>query len=102
VHVEDAAEALAGLLERPAPGELLNLASGESPSIAELLVRLVAVTGLTVETREDPERLRPVDVPRLCGDGSRLAAHGFRPRRTLDEALADLWREARERLAVAR
>lgn len=102
VHVEDAAEALAGLLEQPAPGELLNLASGQSPSIAELLARLVGITGLAVETREDPERLRPVDVPRLCGDGSRLAAHGFRPRRTVDEALADLWREARERLAVAR
>lgn len=101
VHVEDGVEALATLIEEPAPGEIFNLASGECPSISELLDRLIALSGLTVERVEDPARLRPVDVPRLCGDGSRLAARGWRPRRSLDEALGELWSEARHHAAEA-
>ena len=95
VPVGEAVEALAALVETPARGEVVNLASGESPSIAEMLARLVAVTGLTVELEEDPERLRPVDIPRLCGDASRLAARGWRASGDLDSALAGLWDEAR-------
>ena len=100
VHVEDGVEALAMLTENPAPGEIFNLASGACPSISELLDRLIAICGLAVERVEDPARLRPVDVPCLCGDGSRLAARGWRPRRTVEEALRDLWREARANAAV--
>lgn len=101
VHVEDGAEALVRLVEDPAPGELLNLASGESPSISELLDRLIALTGLEVERVEDPERLRPVDVPRLCGDASRLRERGWVPRHTVDDALLELWDEARRRAAAS-
>jgi GDP-4-dehydro-6-deoxy-D-mannose reductase len=101
VHVEDGVAALVALVESPAPGETFNLASGSAPSIAELLDRLVAISGLAVELVEDPARLRPVDVPRLCGDGSRLAARGVTLARSIDDALGELWREARERASGA-
>jgi len=102
VPVDEAVAGLAGLVEAPMPGEIVNLARGESPSIAEMLARLVEITGLTVALEEDPDRLRPVDVPRLCGDPSRLAARGWRSSGNLDSALAALWNEAREAAACGR
>ncbi len=95
VHIEDAVTALARLAEEPHPGEIFNLASGVDHSIAELLERLIALSGLAVCCREDPEKLRPVDVPRLCGDAARLRALGWEPQRGVDAALADLFAEAR-------
>lgn len=99
LHVDDAVEALTLLVETPAPGQVLNLASGEDQTISELLDRLVAISGLAVRRIEDPARLRPIDIPRLRGDASRLRARGWIPRLTVDEALADLWREARVKAA---
>ncbi len=97
VHVEDAVGALAMLAGEPRPGEIFNLASGEDHSISELLDRLIALSGLAVRCEEDPEKLRPVDVPRLCGDAARLRALGWAPVRGVDVALADLFAEARTR-----
>ena len=102
VHVDDAVSALVRLAEAPQPGEIYNLASGEDHSIAELLTRLVALSGLEVRREEDPEKLRPVDVPRLCGDATRLRALGWAPERGVEAALRDLFAEARvHRRAVA-
>ena len=101
VHVEDAVEGIARLAARGEAGGTYNLASGRAVSIAEALDRLCAVAGVVARREEDPERLRPVDVPLLAGDASRLTALGWRPRRGLDEALAGLWREARARGAAA-
>ena len=95
VHIDDAVMALAQLAEEPQPGEIFNLASGADSSIAELLERLIALSGLAVRCREDPEKLRPVDVPRLCGDASRLRALGWAPERGVETALRDLFAEAR-------
>jgi hypothetical protein len=35
--------------------------------------------------------MRPVDLPLLLGDNGRLRKLGWEPRRTLDQALSDLW-----------
>lgn len=94
VHVEDGVEALALLVERGVAGEVYNVASGRALSIAEALDRLVRLTGLEVALEEDPERLRPVDVPLLCGDAGRLRALGWSGRHGFDAALEELWREA--------
>ena len=91
VHVEDGAEAFALLAERGEPGTIYNVASGRSPSIAEALERLMAIAGVQPRVEEDPARIRPIDLPLLCGDASRLRALGWAPQRTLDDALADLW-----------
>lgn len=97
VHIEDAVSALVRLAESPQAGAVFNLASGTDHSIAELLERLVALSGLTVTCVEDPEKLRPVDVPRLCGEASRLRALGWSPELGVERALEDLFAEARAR-----
>jgi GDP-4-dehydro-6-deoxy-D-mannose reductase len=94
VHIEDAAEALALIVARSAAGDVVNLASGRAWTIAEALDRLIAESGLAVRVEVDPERVRPVDQPLLCGDGTRLRALGWVPGRGVEAALADLWAEA--------
>jgi GDP-4-dehydro-6-deoxy-D-mannose reductase len=95
VHVDDGAAAYRLLAEKGRPGEVYNIASGEAPSIAEALERLMAISKVQARIEQDPERMRPVDLPLLLGDNSRLKALGWEPRRTLDDALADLWNTLR-------
>jgi GDP-4-dehydro-6-deoxy-D-mannose reductase len=91
LHVDDGVDGYRCLLETAPVGEVYNLASGESVEVGEALRRLIAITGLEVEVEVEAERLRPVDVPLLCGDASRLRELGWRPRRGLEQALRDLW-----------
>lgn len=91
VHVDDGAEAFRLLAEKGEPGGIYNIASGRAFSIQEALERLMALSGVEARIEPDPERMRPVDLPLLLGNASRLRALGWEPRRTLDDALAELW-----------
>ena len=97
VHVEDGVDGYLCLLEadlgETAP--VFNIASGAPVAIAEALKRLIQISGVEVEIEQDPSRLRPSDVPEICGDASRLRALGWSPSRGVDGALEDLWKEAR-------
>ena len=97
VHVDDGVDAYALLVERGEPGAAYNIARGEAIELAAALERLIGISGVAAEVREDPERLRPADVPVLCGDASRLRALGWRPRRSLDQALEAIWKDALRR-----
>lgn len=96
VDVRDAVAAFRLLLAKGEAGTIYNLASGEAPSIAQMLDRLRAVAGVGAEVRVDAERVRPVDVPLLSGDARRLGALGWAPggAGSVERALAALWREA--------
>jgi len=91
VHIADYARGYRILLERGEPGEVYNLATGKAHSIAEVLDRLRSISGVTAEIEREESRVRPIDVPVLCGDSARLRALGWEPERSLDEALRDLW-----------
>jgi GDP-4-dehydro-6-deoxy-D-mannose reductase len=91
VHVDDGADAFRLLIESGQPGRAYNIAGRQALSIAEVLDRLCAVAGVKPKVEKDPERMRPVDVPLLLGDNGRLRELGWVPRRTLDQALSDLW-----------
>jgi GDP-4-dehydro-6-deoxy-D-mannose reductase len=92
IHVDDGTEAFRLLAEKGSPGGVYNIASGHAASIGEALERLMAVSGVQARIEEDPARMRPVDLPLLLGDAGRLRALGWEPRRTLDDALTDLWK----------
>lgn len=91
VHVDDGAEAFRLLAEKGERGGTYNIASGRAFSISEALERLMAVSGVDARIEIDSERMRPLDLPLLVGDARLLHALGWQPRRTLDDALADLW-----------
>ncbi len=94
LHVDDGVESYRLLAESGRPGEIYNVASGQAWSLAEALERLMAISGVRARIEVDPARMRAVDLPLLLGDAGRMRALGWRPRRSLDDALADLWAEA--------
>lgn len=98
IHVDDGAAAFRLLAEKGRPGGVYNIASGRAASIGEALERLMAVSGVTARIETDPERIRPVDLPLLLGDAKPLRDLGWDPRRTLDDALADLWAAVSDRI----
>ncbi len=94
LHVDDAVEAYRILVERGEPRTVYNLGSGEAVSIEEALQRLIALSGIEVRVEIDESKFRPVDVPLLQADTRRLRGLGWRPERSLDNALRDLWQAA--------
>lgn len=93
LHVVDAVEGYVTIVERGEPGEVYNLASGTAHSIRHALDRLRAISGVDAEVETDPQRVRPVDVPLLQGDVTKLRALGWSPSHDLDAALRDIWEE---------
>ena len=78
-------------------GETYNVCSGEDVLIGDLARRLIELSGVDLELRPQSVELRPVDVPVLRGDASRLrSATGWAPEIPLDQTLRDVlahWRE---------
>ncbi len=80
------------------PGEVYNIGSGEAHSIQELLDILLHMTDAPIEVRVDPARLRPVDVPLIVCDASKLKAiTGWEPTFTFEQTLADVLEDWRRR-----
>jgi GDP-4-dehydro-6-deoxy-D-mannose reductase len=85
-------------LEKCEPGEVYNICRGRAWSIREVLDLLLGMTKARIEVRQDPERLRPSDVPVLLGDNSRFVqATGWQPTIPFEQTLRDMldhWRAA--------
>jgi GDP-4-dehydro-6-deoxy-D-mannose reductase len=96
--VRDVVVAYRLLIERGVAGTVYNVASGRDVAIAEVAEQLLALAGAELELVTDPDLVRPVDVPVLRGDASKLtAATGWRPSIPLATTLADVltsWEEA--------
>ncbi|MFZ0665208.1 MAG: GDP-mannose 4,6-dehydratase [Acidimicrobiales bacterium] len=81
-----------------APGAVYNICSGRAVAIQEIADRLLAIAGSDLELRTDPDLVRPVDVPVLLGDPSRIEKEtGWKPEIDLDQTLADVLEEAERR-----
>ena len=94
--VEDVVAAYLAIAEQGQPGEAYNIGSGQARSIRSLLDLLLSFARVPLQLREDPARLRPVDVPLLEADTSRLRADtDWRPAVPFELALQqtlDYWR----------
>jgi GDP-4-dehydro-6-deoxy-D-mannose reductase len=81
------------LAERGHAGAIYNVCSGVSVSIADIAARLVALEaercgGPPIELALDPALQRPVDLPELRGDATRLHSDtGWEPTFRLDDTL---------------
>jgi GDP-4-dehydro-6-deoxy-D-mannose reductase len=94
--VEDVVAAYLAVAEQGQPGEAYNIGSGQARSIKEILDLLLTFARTSIQLREDPTRLRPVDVPLLEADSSRLRADtNWKPAVPFEFALQrtlDYWR----------
>jgi GDP-4-dehydro-6-deoxy-D-mannose reductase len=86
-------------LERVAPGEVLNAASGRAVSIQDVIVGFLGLAKCPIEVRTVPERVRPLDIPLLLGDSSRLRQlTGWRPTVPFQQSLQDVLDDWRARV----
>ena len=100
--VRDVVRAYWLLLEKARPGEIFNVCSGAGVAIGEILQELIDVSGVKVEIRRDPERMRPADIPAIVGNPKKLTrATGWTPAIPLRRTLAELLEYWRQQAALA-
>ena len=100
--VRDIVRAYHMIVEMGQPGEAYNIASGVARSIRHLLDTLLGLTETKIEVRVDPARLRPVDVPEIRGDSSKLRRHtGWQPELTFEQTLQGVLADWRQRLNIS-
>ncbi len=98
--VRDVVRAYRLLVEGGTPGEVYNVCSGQAIAIEELASRLLALAGVDLVLETDPSLVRPVDVPVLLGDPTRIReAVGWEPVIPLDDTLRDVLADWRDRVA---
>ncbi len=79
------------------PGEVYNMGSGIACSAGQMLDMLLHLSGTKIKIEQDASRLRPVEVPVMVADSSRLRARtGWDTTIPLEQSLRDVldyWRE---------
>jgi GDP-4-dehydro-6-deoxy-D-mannose reductase len=84
------------------PGEAYNLCSGRGVPIQSIVDTLLSLSRATIAVEQDPERMRPSDVPVQVGDPSRAERMlGWRADIPIERTLRDLlegWRDAVRRV----
>jgi GDP-4-dehydro-6-deoxy-D-mannose reductase len=104
LDVRDVVAAYAAAVARPGAvaGQALNLATGRPVRVERLLGILLDLSGLEVEVRTDPARIRPDEVPTISGDARRAESLlDWRPSIPLDRTLADVLEHWKNRAAPA-
>ena len=91
LHVTDVVAAYLLLLERGTPGEVYNVCSGSGITVRELAGRVLGRAGVSAEITSEPSLVRPIDVPILVGDNTKLrSATGWSVTRPIDDIIDDL------------
>ena len=99
--VRDVVRAYRLLVVGGTPGGVYNVCSGRAIAIEELAQHLLALAGADLVLETDPALVRPVDVPVVLGDPSRIRAEvGWEPQIPLDATLGEVLADWRERAAA--
>lgn len=91
LHVSDVVTAYITLCEGADSGEAFNVCSGEGRTVGQIAEAVLKIGGVRAEPKSDPSLARPVDLPMLVGDNSKLRATGWEPAFTFDDMVTDLW-----------
>ncbi|TJV53577.1 MAG: NAD-dependent epimerase/dehydratase family protein [Mesorhizobium sp.] len=78
------------------PDCVYNIASGRPRRIRDILDMLISQSGIEIEVRADPKRLRPNEIPVACGDASKARERlKWTPLVPFEQTIADVldyWR----------
>jgi GDP-4-dehydro-6-deoxy-D-mannose reductase len=97
--VRDVVRAYRLLVVDGTPGEVYNVCRGEDVAVRELAVRLAELAIKPMRLVNEASLQRPVDIPVLRGDHTKISeATGWQPEIPLDQTLADLLDEWRDRV----
>ena len=82
------------------PGLVFNLSSGTPRSIGSLLDALIAASGRSIAVEQDPDRMRPNDLPIAVGANDAAGVHlNWRPEIDFATTLADVLGDWKMRVA---
>lgn len=95
--VRDVVRAYALLVQKGAPGETYNVGSGKAFTIQSILEKVINYSKKQIEVKVDPLKFRPIDVPKIEADISKLKTiTGWEPQIPIDTTIKnvlDYWRE---------
>lgn len=84
------------LLQKGKKGEIYNVGSGKGYDLGELLSEIIAFSDMKIVVKQDPSKIRPIEIPQLVADISKIVEHtGWKPSYSIDRTLRDLldyWR----------
>ena len=101
--VRDIVRAYRLIIENGRPGQAYNVASGVAYSIRRMLDILLGLTEAEIQVTVDQARLRPIDVPEIRGDSSKLRADtNWKPTLTFEDTLKDVLMDCRERCQLTK
>ena len=97
--VRDVVKAYALLVQKGKRGETYNVGTGHALAIQEILDMIVSMSDKQIEVKVDPNKLRPVDVPIIEPDITKInGCTGWKPeidiKQTLQQTL-DYWRKSK-------
>ncbi len=88
----DAARAYCMALEKGGAGQVYNIGSGISQRLDDSLAALVEIAGVKVDIRQNPDRMRPSDIPHMVCDNTRFVSlTGWKPQIKFSRSLEDLF-----------
>jgi GDP-4-dehydro-6-deoxy-D-mannose reductase len=93
--VKDMVTAYAMLMEKGVPGDVYNIGSGKGYRMREILDLLLTHTDAKIEVTTDPALLRPLDVPEIIADNSKIQTVGWKtsiPLETTIKRIMDYWK----------
>ncbi|KKT76176.1 MAG: NAD-dependent epimerase/dehydratase [Microgenomates group bacterium GW2011_GWA1_Microgenomates_45_10] len=101
--VRDAVKAYYLLSHKGKSGEVYNVGSGVIKSINDVLTTLLSYSNITnYQITQDPKLGRPVDIPMLQADDSKLkSTTGWKPTIAFGQMMEDILEDWRERVKIA-
>lgn len=88
--VRDVVRAYEMLIQAGKSGETYNVGSGRAISIQELLEEILRQAACRIRVAQDPDRMRPSDIPVIEADTKRLTeVTGWKPEISLEQTIAD-------------
>lgn len=95
--VRDVVKAYVKLIEKGVPGETYNMGSGHAVEIRRILDMIISLSDKEIRVEIDPNKIRPVDVPIIEADITKLhELTGWEPQIGLEQTIRDTldyWRE---------
>ncbi len=88
--VRDVVAAYECLVRQGKSGETYNVGSGTAYPIEEILNKIIEISGQKIEIQVEKERLRPIDVPIIVADITKITEHtDWRQTISLEQTLRD-------------
>ncbi len=95
--VKDVANAYIVLMEKGKKTEVYNIGSGKGYAMREVLDMLCAMSQTKIKVVVDQSKVRPLDVPSVIADSSKIKELGWQPDIPLSESLQRIVNEWRQK-----